>query len=168
MAFVEGPLVQRGQKRSRADTETEEPHRVGPSIQGIRKEDQQASDSDQLFDIFAKRDKYWTIFDTVASFLPIGDILALQRTCKVVAPIYEQLQKSQWNIDKRLERFFKDPRKFREKIGESEALVSGSFALQFFGKNIISQIKTCLLVAVKAWIYLHLEQVLAENESLNP
>jgi hypothetical protein len=91
------------------------------------------SDSDKLFDIFTKRDAYWTIFDSISSVLPIGDILALQRTCKATAPIYQELQKSQWNIDMRLKRFFKDPVRFRSKLGENNALVSGSFALQFFG-----------------------------------
>jgi hypothetical protein len=127
---------QRGKKRRRADTE---PTRDLPSaFNNVSKYPLRASGSDQLFDVFIKRGAYWTIFDRITSFLPIGDIHVLRRTCQAAAPIYDELLKSQWNIDNRLRRFFKNPTGFREVLGECDAVISGSFALQFFGKQLCS------------------------------
>ncbi|KAE9970418.1 hypothetical protein BLS_002678 [Venturia inaequalis] len=91
-----------------------------------------AVDSDRLFDVFVRRGPYWTIFDRISSFLPIGDIHVLRRTCRAVQPIYDELVKSQWSVDARLKRFFKDPLKFREVVGRCDALISGDFALEYF------------------------------------
>jgi hypothetical protein len=40
--------------------------------------------------------------------------------------------KERWNINRRLGRFVRDPCKFRSAIAHHDALVSGSFAIQFF------------------------------------
>jgi hypothetical protein len=39
---------------------------------------------------------------------------------------------SAWNVNTRLRRFFDDPVAFRAKLGQCDALIAGSFALQFF------------------------------------
>jgi hypothetical protein len=121
-----------GTKRCRTDCEV--PQDLALTTNNSSKHPLRASGSDQLFDIFVKRGAYWTIFDRVSSFLPIRDIHVLRRTCKAVTHIYDEMLKSQWNIDARLSRFFRDPRHFREVLGQCDALISGSFALQFFGK----------------------------------
>lgn len=54
------------------------------------------------------------------------DIICLRRTCK---DIREYLQ---WDINAKLQRFFNNPCAFRSELGRCEALISGSFALQFF------------------------------------
>lgn len=128
---------QRGQKRPRADTDTAGARTTGPNIRSVKPPSLRASESDHLFDIFTKRGSYWTIFDIATSFMPVGDIIALQRTCKATAPIYKELQQTQWNINVRLERFFRQPKAFRSALGENDALVSGSFALQFFGECLV-------------------------------
>ena len=46
----------------------------------------------------------------------------------------KDLQKTQWNIDKKLARFFKNPIIFREELAKQEALIAGSFAVQFFDR----------------------------------
>jgi hypothetical protein len=144
-------LDRRGTKRLRADPEALEEQldfemrlpakRSRPNHDGITvvvptssKYPLLTSDSDQLFDLLTKRDAYWTIFDNVASRLPVGDIIALQRSCKATATIYQELLKTHWNVGTRLRKIFKDPVGFRSKLGECGALVTGPFLLYFFGK----------------------------------
>lgn len=86
-----------------------------------------------LFDLFIEPEAYGPIFDVLTSILPPADILAVRRTCKDAEHIFRHLQLSQWNVDVRLKRFFMDAKGFRQVLGENNALVSGSFALQFFG-----------------------------------
>ncbi|KAH0379898.1 hypothetical protein KCU92_g7876, partial [Aureobasidium melanogenum] len=40
----------------------------------------------------------------------------------------------QWNINQRLARFVNDPKGFRSKLGQADALISGTFALLFFAQ----------------------------------
>ena len=78
------------------------------------------------------RDAHYPIFSCLCDQLPIGDILALSKTCKDFSDIYVYLLPLQWNVDKRLHRFVNDPIGLRSKLGELDALISGSFAIQFF------------------------------------
>ncbi|KAH0006336.1 hypothetical protein KCU78_g12369, partial [Aureobasidium melanogenum] len=39
-----------------------------------------------------------------------------------------------WNINQRLARFVNDPKEFRSRLGEADALISGTFALLFFAQ----------------------------------
>ena len=50
-------------------------------------------------------------------------------TCK---HLYKSLNKSEWDIDRSLRRFVNNPVQFRDQLAFSDALISGSFALQFF------------------------------------
>lgn len=72
------------------------------------------------------------IVEPIMSKLEIGDIIALQRTCK--APIYQELIKSQWNIDMQLKTFFRDPIAFRSSLGACNGLVCGRLVNKFFGR----------------------------------
>ncbi|KAL8893571.1 MAG: hypothetical protein Q9192_005134 [Flavoplaca navasiana] len=78
------------------------------------------------------RDAHYPIFSCLCDHLSIGGILALSKTCKDFSDIYDFLLPIQWNVDKRLQRFVNDPVGLRSKMGELDALVSGSFAIQFF------------------------------------
>ncbi|KAG9966119.1 hypothetical protein KCU61_g1073, partial [Aureobasidium melanogenum] len=40
----------------------------------------------------------------------------------------------QWNINQRLARFVNDPKEFRSRLGQADALISGTFALLFFAQ----------------------------------
>lgn len=40
--------------------------------------------------------------------------------------------KARWDINKKLRRFVTDPEELRSKLGEHDALISGSFVIQFF------------------------------------
>lgn len=68
----------------------------------------------------------------LCDLLPISSIIALTRTCKQLNSFYRDMLSSQWDINKRLRRFVKDPNGLRSQMGEHDALISGSFALQFF------------------------------------
>lgn len=130
MAFIHNSN-QRRQKRPRSSTSTSDAQSLAPSLRATKPE----TESYQLFDIFTKRGPYSPIFKKVTSILPVADILSLQRTCKATAPIYKKVQATQWSIDRRLKRFFRDPLLFRWTLGINDALVFGSFALQFFGEQ---------------------------------
>ncbi|KAL8850395.1 MAG: hypothetical protein Q9221_004627 [Calogaya cf. arnoldii] len=82
-------------------------------------------------DIFNRESQY-PIFSCLCDHLEIGDILALSRTCKRFASLYEYLLPIKWNVEKRLQRFVRDPTGLRSKMGELDVLISGSFAIQSF------------------------------------
>lgn len=60
--------------------------------------------------------------------LDAQSLLILSRTCKTLR---EEILRI-WDINTRLLRFFDEPTAFRSKLGECDALIAGSFALQFF------------------------------------
>ncbi len=65
--------------------------------------------------------------------MPIAGIINLTRTCRTLSHLYQTLlDLQQWNVDRDLLRFVKDPRRFRTQLGKCDGLISGSFALQFF------------------------------------
>ena len=75
----------------------------------------------------------YLIFSKISSLLAVREIVFLTRTCKALSHLHRTLLASNhWNIDRDLRRFAKDPRRLREQLGQHNALISGSFALQFF------------------------------------
>ncbi|KAI0436020.1 hypothetical protein F4803DRAFT_557410 [Xylaria telfairii] len=69
---------------------------------------------------------------SIFSNLDTGSILNLCRSSwGVRTDIYTYL----WDINRKLERFFQNPRAFRTELGRANALISGSFALQFFANK---------------------------------
>ncbi|KAH8683003.1 hypothetical protein BGZ60DRAFT_551938, partial [Tricladium varicosporioides] len=51
---------------------------------------------------------------------------------KQLSGVFDTLYKTQWNINRQLERFVNDPPSLRSLMSQCNALISGSFALQFF------------------------------------
>ena len=78
-----------------------------------------------------QRERYVPISDNLCSHLGIAEIIALTRTCKALAGLYQELLPRLWDVDKSLSRFFKDTTNLRSEMARTEALISGSFALQF-------------------------------------
>lgn len=82
--------------------------------------------------------KFWDVFssgpilDALGKHLPIGDIVSLSRTCRGLSGIYHEMMPRQWDVDSLLTRFVARPRDLRQQIGLAEALITGSFALEFF------------------------------------
>lgn len=56
----------------------------------------------------------------------------LTRTCRSLSSLYQRLVRTQWSLDSRLKHFVQQPLKFREAMAQTDALLSGSFALQYF------------------------------------
>lgn len=75
------------------------------------------------------------VFNTLVSMLSIGEFVALSRTCRELSKTYNDLvAQGLWDIDRWLERFVDEPRALRQKIGESDGIISGGFAMQFMDR----------------------------------
>jgi len=48
--------------------------------------------------------------------------------------LYQSLIPTQWNVDRGLNRFVQDPKGLRSQMGIHNALISGSFVVQFFDR----------------------------------
>jgi len=87
--------------------------------------------SNSLLDLF-DLERYYPVFKNLCSCLGIGEIVALTRTCKKLSSLYQILLKRHWDVDTGLRRFVDDPLRFRSQLRKQNAVISGSFALQFF------------------------------------
>ena len=81
----------------------------------------------------------------------------------------KDLQKTQWNIDKKLARFFKNPILFREELAKQETLIAGSFAMQFFDRIVWEESDLDIFVHDKLAHWrgneiTHLERFLIQSE----
>lgn len=85
-----------------------------------------------LFHLFA----CYPVCDRICFYLCIGAIIALSRTCKALSRTYRDLLLTQWNIDTKLSRFVTNPRGLRLQLRDREAVISGSFAVQFFDRTV--------------------------------
>ena len=77
-------------------------------------------------------DTHYPIYNSLCNYLSIADIITLTRTCKQFSSLYQNLIPTKWDSDKKLRRFLAQPRAFRSQMGKHGALISGSFAVQFF------------------------------------
>ncbi|KAG9519766.1 hypothetical protein KCV07_g4760, partial [Aureobasidium melanogenum] len=87
-----------------------------------------------LLNIFTQYDRYNHVFDNIYQRLGIKDVIAVSRTCKRLSSFYRNMLPCQWNINQRLARFVDDPKEFRSRLGQADALISGTFALLFFAQ----------------------------------
>ncbi|KAF2817822.1 uncharacterized protein BDZ99DRAFT_531086 [Mytilinidion resinicola] len=87
-----------------------------------------------LATFLTESDRYVPIFDGITCSLPVSGLLNLKLVSKDLQDVYVKAQKSQWNADKALFHFFKDPTGFRDKLGEVSGLISGIFVLQFLDR----------------------------------
>lgn len=72
------------------------------------------------------------ILDCIVSELTIADVYALHGICRAFRCLTDYLRKTRLNINIHLERFVADGRRFRERLGQYDGLISGGFALDFF------------------------------------
>lgn len=86
-----------------------------------------------FLDIFDLESRF-PVFDRICFYLPINSIIALTRTCRKLSTLYQSLIPRQWNVDRLLGRFVRNPQLFRSQMGRCDALVSGSAAIQFFDR----------------------------------
>ena len=99
----------------------------------LNKPTKQASRS-SLLNFFTQYDRYNLIFNNIYQRLDIRDIIAISQTCKGLSSFYKHMLSCRWNVNRRLARFVNDPREFRSRLGEADALISGTFALLFFAQ----------------------------------
>lgn len=90
--------------------------------------DTSSPQSKQLIDVL---DNY-AIFNSFCSHPEIADILPLKRVTKRWSGHIEAHLKQRWNINKKFERFVKNPQALRTELARYDALISGGFAVQFF------------------------------------
>ena len=93
-----------------------------------------SSQVSQLYQLL-QIDVFFPITSRICDFLSILDIVYLSRTCKGLRSLYQSLIPHKWDIDRILQPFIDDPKAFRSQLGENDALVSGSLALQFFERR---------------------------------
>lgn len=76
----------------------------------------------------------YPIFDRICTYLQPRELVRLRRTTKELSGFFESLFGSQWNINRPLTRFVSDPVAFRSGLFVHNAVISGSFALQFLDR----------------------------------
>ena len=79
-------------------------------------------------------DRYYPIFLSICQRLDIGEIVALSRTCTTISTIYQELLPIFWNVNRSLERYVQNPRNFRFQLAVNDAMIVGSFVLQFLDR----------------------------------
>ena len=90
-----------------------------------------------LTTFLSSQDTSSRVFGGITSHLSITDIIALTRTCRTFSSLYRDMvqhHNGAWNIDRRLEKFFADPRGFRKELKKADGVITGGFPLQFFGR----------------------------------
>ncbi|MCJ1402670.1 hypothetical protein MMC11_005890 [Xylographa trunciseda] len=93
---------------------------------------QQTPSRGSVLDFLTEQEQHYPVFRRLCFYLGIAEIIALTRTCRKLSSLYRQILKFEWNILPRLRRFVDNPEGLLSKLGQCEALISGSFALQFF------------------------------------
>ena len=87
-----------------------------------------------VLNFLSERERYYPIFERICLFLPIECLCALSCVSKGLAGLQKDLRKTQWNVDKKLRRFVRNPQALRSQLGQADAVISGSFAVQFFDR----------------------------------
>ena len=80
-------------------------------------------------------DTQYPIVSHLCDYLLIGDIVALTRTCRSLSTLYRNLLPAQWNVNRDLRQFVHDPNGLRSAMAKNDAVIAGSFALQFFERS---------------------------------
>ena len=83
----------------------------------------------ELLDLFPP--DYDLIYKRLCGYLEIAEIVALSPNCKHLSHLHETLLPIEWNIDTPLSQFFHHATDLRFPVGMHNALILGSFGLQF-------------------------------------
>ena len=81
------------------------------------------------------RHRCYPFFIRLCEHLSIAEIITLTRTCKKYADLYQYLLPIQWDVNRGLHRFVRDPCGLRSQTAKSDALIAGSFVVQFFERT---------------------------------
>jgi len=82
--------------------------------------------------------RFTPVQDSVLRYLNIRDIVALSRTTKALSGCVDIVERTQFDVNTRLKRFFKNPKAFRSLQAKHNIVISGTFALRFISRNWLS------------------------------
>ncbi|KAF2119561.1 hypothetical protein BDV96DRAFT_642579 [Lophiotrema nucula] len=82
--------------------------------------------------------------ESILSALDIADIIALKRTSKAFVDIDATLAITDFNINKKLQKFVRNPTEFRNLQAKYNFLIGGNFAINFFARNNAMPPKMCI------------------------
>ncbi|KAF2091748.1 hypothetical protein K490DRAFT_61177 [Saccharata proteae CBS 121410] len=124
-----------------------EQHESGSALYGVRNPTTSThspalvSDQPQttILDLLDPKQHY-PVYDTLCRHLEIVDIINLTRTCKALSGIYQDLQRTHWNLNNRLNNFVKDPIEFRSLLRQSGGVIMGFFVRSFFTRSSVPSI----------------------------
>ncbi|KAF2817846.1 uncharacterized protein BDZ99DRAFT_514060 [Mytilinidion resinicola] len=94
-----------------------------------------SSNSGRLIDFLVQPDRYYPIFKNITLNLGAADMMTLRRVSTSLNVVYLAAQASQWNINTALQRFVKNSKLFRNKLGQASGIISGQFALDFLDRS---------------------------------
>ena len=75
---------------------------------------------------------HYEAFELIRHHLTTQSVIALTRVCRQLSGLYRYLLPKEWSIDRHLSRYVKDPNRLRSEMAQSNALISGHVATQFF------------------------------------
>ncbi|KAG4432640.1 hypothetical protein IFR05_011893 [Cadophora sp. M221] len=76
--------------------------------------------------------QYYDIFKSVCFNLDIGDLFSVRHVSRTLSRNYSAHWKTRWDINRSLKRFVRDPRGLRSLMAHRDAIITGSFVIQFF------------------------------------
>jgi hypothetical protein len=79
--------------------------------------------------------RYIPVQNSLLANLDIIDIIALSRTTKAFAKLYQSSLKMQFNIKRNLESYFTSPKAFRNVQAKCDAIIASTFAEDFFTRT---------------------------------
>ena len=112
-------------------------------------------------DAFAFLTGIYPIYTSLFQFLTAADMIRLSKTNKRLRNLLDGYFRRAYDIDAQLIHFFPDPESFRELQFHTGAVISGSFAFQFFTRGTLTQIDLDVFVGsgsqeeVGGWLLRH-------------
>ncbi|KAF2501988.1 hypothetical protein BU16DRAFT_554046 [Lophium mytilinum] len=88
-----------------------------------------------LLNFLTQPGRYVPFFNAIIEHLGPADIIKLRGTSRDLGNMYSTLISTKWNINTALWKFFKHPKAFRNKLGETSGVISGQFALDFLDRK---------------------------------
>jgi len=85
-----------------------------------------------MFDLVGLIDRYGPVEESILQQLEIRDIIASSHVCQKLSHVYKTTITTQCDINKALAWYFNSPVEFRSIQAETDAIISNSFALNFF------------------------------------
>jgi hypothetical protein len=99
--------------------------------------------------------QYAPVQSAMLAHLDVGEIVALSRTCKAIAPIWKTFIATSFDINRLLGEYFRDPKAFRSLQANHGVLIVEDVVRQFFARRTEGVHRLRLLVNEKEYPGLH-------------